>query len=441
MAGKVSILKRNGLIDDYSSYGNARDNAVSGDLIQIWATLNEQIILLNGVDIWIAPGVTIDYKSVSDPPTPGPTITDNGDPCVCNIYGYGKIKNTDNNSCIFIDHINSELTVECFSIDGSAGNSRAVYIKNANKFELECREVLSKGVALYLGDNNQNIIDKIVINVIRVETGDTTSSTTSGTSIVTYASGIIKILEILCKNRGHCFLHRAGNIIANIKKITTKYVMGPQAVSAVALIQDNIGTQKLVMYFDEINSIASNGAIEIAQGSGIFIGRRIFTDIGYAVSITQPFPTSTMLTFANLKCHEIESSNSAGVYISNVTNKVFLDADTILGYGLAGAVYGQGIADFLLKNATLRNRDTTSNSKCIVLEQPPSTNNIPNMTLNSVKAVTLNTSSGYIIFQAGFNGLTVKNFGLFANKVLEAGVTLSVGNASNFQFIVSPDLM
>ncbi len=43
MADKVSILKRDGSKIDYNTYGNARINAVSADLIQIWATLNEQI--------------------------------------------------------------------------------------------------------------------------------------------------------------------------------------------------------------------------------------------------------------------------------------------------------------------------------------------------------------------------------------------------------------
>lgn len=56
------------------------------------------------------------------------------------------------------------------------------------------------------------------MNIDKVETGDPSSSSISGTSIVTYSNGFIKINEIICKNRGHCLLHRKGEITAKIKK-------------------------------------------------------------------------------------------------------------------------------------------------------------------------------------------------------------------------------
>ena len=66
----VSILKRDGTATaTYSTYEAARFASVSGDVIQIWADLTEQIILKNGVDIWIMPGVELNNTS-------GVTITD-----------------------------------------------------------------------------------------------------------------------------------------------------------------------------------------------------------------------------------------------------------------------------------------------------------------------------------------------------------------------------
>jgi hypothetical protein len=439
MADKVSILKRDGSKIDCNTYGNARINAVSGDLIQIWATLNEQIILKNGVDIWIAPGVEINNTS-------GETITDKvnsvSQEVHCKIYGFGKIKNTGGYSCLFLDVVNSEITVDCNSFDTSTVNSTTIYITRARKFHLFCKSILSKGSAIYVGYPSGNIVEDIRLNIGKVETGDTSSSPIVGTSIVTYANGFININEIICKNYGHCLLHRKGSITARIYKMTGVRVNS--GLISTILVGQGDGNQKLVLYFDEIQHIRGNGSsisadtIEITQGTGFLIGRRVFSNDGYGVAVTQPLPPSTIITFANLKCCEIESFNFAGVFISDVTNETIVDSDTIRGYGVTGAVYGQGKANLLLKNTMLRNRDTTSNSRCLTVEMTNS--NIPSVTLNNIKAVTNNITSGSIIFQAGFNGLTVKNFGLFANKVLDEGITLSIGEEDNFQFIESSDL-
>jgi hypothetical protein len=62
---EVAIIKRDGSIFGvYTTYGEAREDAESGDLIQIRADLNEQqIVLLDGVDIWILPGVVVSNSS------------------------------------------------------------------------------------------------------------------------------------------------------------------------------------------------------------------------------------------------------------------------------------------------------------------------------------------------------------------------------------------
>ena len=60
---QVSILKRDGSRTPYFTYADARTASVAGDLIQIKADLNEQIMLKNGVDIWLIPGVVINSGS------------------------------------------------------------------------------------------------------------------------------------------------------------------------------------------------------------------------------------------------------------------------------------------------------------------------------------------------------------------------------------------
>ena len=52
---EVSLkAKSTGALTYYSTYADARSAAGSGDTIQIWADLDEQIILKDGVDIFIA---------------------------------------------------------------------------------------------------------------------------------------------------------------------------------------------------------------------------------------------------------------------------------------------------------------------------------------------------------------------------------------------------
>ncbi|MEZ4690673.1 MAG: hypothetical protein R3A12_11000 [Ignavibacteria bacterium] len=111
---EVAIYKRDGSLSLYTSYASARADAVDFDLIQIRADLNETIILKDKVDIWIMPGVVIDYN----PSAPGPTITDNNVDVESNIYGMGIIQNTRNNSSsllntILISNSNSKISIDC----------------------------------------------------------------------------------------------------------------------------------------------------------------------------------------------------------------------------------------------------------------------------------------------------------------------------------------
>ncbi|MBK9333397.1 MAG: hypothetical protein IPM96_13580 [Ignavibacteria bacterium] len=89
MATQVTVKsKTTGTLTFYTSYANARSAAAAGDVIQIRADLDEQIILKDGVDIIITSGKIVDIK------TSLPTIIDNGVKCICNIFGGGIIKNS-----------------------------------------------------------------------------------------------------------------------------------------------------------------------------------------------------------------------------------------------------------------------------------------------------------------------------------------------------------
>ncbi|MEO6694281.1 MAG: hypothetical protein ABIY50_09960 [Ignavibacteria bacterium] len=259
---EVAIIKRDGSIFGvYTTYTTARIDAVSGDLIQIRSDLNEQIVLKNGVDIWIMPGVVVNNTS-------GITIVDvvsgTFQEVHCKIYGEGIIKNTGGYSGIFINNSSSELSIECDYIEGtSSGTSlfRTIYISQASRFDLKCNYILSKSVALQLGTFGGgsvfNVVQDANINVLKVETGDS-NSTIIGTSIVTYSNGFMKINEILCKNRGHCVLHVAGSMLARIGKATTvRANLNFESTINIGQPGQTNGTEKLIMYFDEILSLGS----------------------------------------------------------------------------------------------------------------------------------------------------------------------------------------
>ncbi|HMS35000.1 MAG TPA: hypothetical protein PKC91_13040 [Ignavibacteria bacterium] len=431
MANKVSVLDKDGVITDYSSYASARAAiialSIQHPLIQIWANLSEPIELLNGADIWIAPGAELNN-------TTGATITDVSGGLSreihCKIYGYGKIKNTGGYSCIFMDKINSELTIECDSFDTSTTNSVGINISQANKFHLSCKSILSKGPAIYIGTSG-NIVENLRLNINKIETGDTSSTPIAGTSIVTYANGIIYINELICRNRGHCLLHRKGNLTANIKKITTKHISGNLILSAVALIQDNIGTQKLVLYFDEIKSIDSYCGIEIGQGEGVLLGRSVTSNVNSAIQIVGAN------TKGFLKCNKIISQNTTALVVNDFTNQITIDCDYIEGNGNGdyAAVYSYSTANFNLRNTKIINKNSDSASKAIILIANITTGAKPNATLNNIKLI----SNGELIY---FNGnINIINFGLFGNKNINtSNVNLQVGTYNNKQFIYDPNL-
>ena len=430
MATEVSVLDKDGDVTYYSNYADATTDIINSEiehpLVQIWADLDEQIILLDGVDIWIAPGVTISNSS-------GDTITDNNVAVKCNISGYGKLTQTSTSFyavCNFTNS-NSKVSVKCDIIENESAGQACVS-SSAKKFHLECNLVYGKSHgAVYLNNNNS---DDININAEKVITGQITELSSGTTAIISRGNGFIHVNEILCRNLGHCLSHREGEITANIKKLTTKMNIA-NAIAAVHLDQGT-GTQKLILYFDEIlnfnGSFNSGIGIYLHEGKGIFIGRRVYSENEEGVDI------SGDNTKGYIKINEIISLNKAAIRSFSNNEQLIIDSDYIVGFGFTGSVYIQDDANLLLKNAKIINTDDTSDSKCIVLEKPDTL--LPNLTLNNVKAVTGNTSIGTIIFQAGFTGISIKNYGFFANKSLDTGISLVIGDSSNFFFIVSTDL-
>jgi len=432
---EVVIIKRDGSITPYTTYGSARADAVSGDLIQIRADLlNEQIVLKDLVDIWIMPGVVIN-NTTGDTIT-NPIVSGVSQEVHCKISGHGIIKNTGSYRSIFIDNVDSELSIECDYIENS-GSAICVQIKNAFKFNITCNKVHSqKNVAIWLGEYVTTLtgfVEQVNINISKVESG----IPGFGSSVfISHCNGFININEIqTIYAKGHCFSHRAGEVIARIKKLKT--VMNTTGSIATVHTDQGTGSQKLVLYFDEILNlngiaIASSIAIHHHQGTGIFIGRRIYSKDNNAVDIGGDNIKGSII------CNEIVSDALSGVRIEGNNAQFTIDAAFIEGYSFYGSIYAQGDANLLLKNAKLINRDSSSSSRCFVLESLSS--QIPRLTVRNVKAVTGNTSSGSIFYQANFSGINIFNYGLFTNKSLDSGVTLDIGNTGNFVFIESNDL-
>jgi len=430
MATEVSVLDKYGETTYYSNYADARRDIINSEiehpLVQIWADLDEQIILLDEADIWIAPGVTISNSS-------GDTITDNNVAVKCNISGYGNLTQTSTGFyavCNFTNS-NSKVSVKCDIIENESAGQACVS-SSAKKFHLECNLVYGKSHgAVYLNNNNS---DDININAEKVITGQITELSSGTTAIISRGNGFIHVNEILCRNLGHCLSHREGEITANIKKLTTKMNIA-NAIAAVHLDQGT-GTQKLILYFDEIlnfnGSFNSGIGIHLHEGTGIFIGRKVFSENEEAINM---FDNNTKGYF---NCKELISLIKSAIKIDSNNEQILIKSEYIEGFGFTGSLYLQNDANLLLKNAKIINKDNTSNSKCIVLEKPDTL--LPNLTLNNIKAVTGNTSIGTIIFQAGFTGISIKNYGFFANKSLDTGISLVIGDTSNFIFIVSTDL-
>ncbi|MFZ1320737.1 MAG: hypothetical protein WAT71_04200 [Ignavibacteria bacterium] len=442
MATEVSVLDKDGDVNYYSTYAAARADIISSNrihpLVQIWADLDEQIILLDGVDIWIAPGVTISYST-------GDTITDDNVAANCNIFGYGYLTQTSTDSyavCNFTDP-NSKISVKCDTIENESAGQACVS-SSAKKFHLECNLVYGKSHGgVYLNNNNS---DDININAEKIITGQIGVPNTGTTALFTKGFGFIHINEILCRNLGHCLTHRAGEITAIVRKSTS--IMNTNAPISTVHLHQGVGDQKLIMYFDEISNFKGSGitnslvGIEIHQGTGIFIGRKVIAENGAAALIGPGIHSPITPYNINLICNELVSINTEALTLNGSLESNFIKANIICGNksGDGGVVFSY--ADLsnttsVIKNAKLINKSSDTSAKGIGLFEMGS--NKPHFTLWNLKIVSNNQS----IF---FNGssIDIKNYGLFVKTSLnESIIHLKIGTGLiipadyNYQYIVN----
>ncbi len=246
MATEVSLRDiETGIPEFYSTYGAARSAAGTGDVISIYANLTEQIILLDGVDVYIDPGTELNYSG------DGPTITDNDDPCKCNITGGGTIKNsysgTTKRECIKISDPSSEVNIECYIIDGVGENNStlegsSVDVSAAAKFRLISTKVYNQfNTAIRISD-----CDDVFLNIRTVESG-TPSSPNAGSPVLSLeGTGSVYINELLCTGYGSCLNHKDRVIGATINKLKTFLPAGetPSTTAPTILLDAGTGTDE-----------------------------------------------------------------------------------------------------------------------------------------------------------------------------------------------------
>jgi len=187
MATEVSVVNSSsGVPTFYSTYAAARTAASDGDLIQVWANLtNDQILLKNNVDVWIAPARVIDMT------TDMPTVQDDGS-VTCNIYGYGIIKNSyhtstsgDHYECIRITNSSSKVSIQCDYIEGigriynsgiDANEGVSILIEglySSQSFRLQCNKVINQNNSAIVFRNADVFTpeNEINLNVKTVQSG------------------------------------------------------------------------------------------------------------------------------------------------------------------------------------------------------------------------------------------------------------------------------
>jgi len=456
MATEVSVLDKNGNVTFYSTYLDARNaagnNTGDHDLIQIWSDLNEQIVLKNGVDIWIAEGVVLN-NLVGSLTSSFITITDNGQECHCKIYGMGIIKSTFAGSsgspvyeCIKTTDPDTELSVECDYIEGIGGITTniimqpSIFIENASKFHLECNQVINEktcSIALGLQPNFvQNVISDVNIKVCKIDISGESITNSESIAVSVLAHGFIEIDEIICRHYGHCLLHAVGDIVASIRKMSN--VNNHSTNNYATVIVSHGNNQKLSLYFDELISLKTSGvsssgpAIISNQGVNInLIGRKIFAE----QSITA-YLQGTNVT-GIFKISEIISQASVAMVV-NVVNQFTIDSAVIQGVG-GTIIYSSGSAqnpgNYTLLNAKLINLQTSGTPRGIYLE-----NIFPQVTLKNIKIV-CNDDIIFLNSEEEEDQVFVKNYGLFGNNNFDdTKIILQIGDANNYLFTENSNL-
>ena len=434
MATEVAVVySASGVQTFYSTYAAARSAASANDLIQIWADLSdEQILLKDGVDIWVAPGRII--KNSQDMPL----ILDNDGSYTSavnvNITGNGIFRNyIKGYSCVTLVNSDSKVSIQCDILEGGEtdpaySDLATVHIENASEFHLTCNKISNTNQrAIYF----ENEVGDININTGTIENGEAED----GDVITIKGTGFLNANEVICNNNGSCLVHKAGTLTANILKLTTM----DNEIETTAVVRVSSGTesQVLTLYFDEIQNLSSETGNAVDQLEGVMnlIGRRIYSAKGLSMDLRAN---------ANILADEIISVEK-GIFIANAGNqKTIIDSNYIEGSnGNYGVIYSWSGAHYSLKNAKIVNTSTSSDSVCIYLqegEQDDQTIEIENLIL-----VTGNSEDGETIFRAGDTYNSIVNLLLFVNKVIDQDkVVLLVGTGliigENYKYIYSSDV-
>lgn len=427
MATQTSVVTAaTGAVTFYSTYASARTAANAGDLIQIWADLtDEQILLKDGVDIWIAPGRII--KTSNEMPLIIDNITGYTSPVNVNITGNGIFRNSsDKHKCVKITNSGSKITIMCDSIEGIGTDPEdsewaTVHIVNAAKFHLTCNKVSNVNQKAIYFDNEAADIN---INVDVIENGEYAG----GDVISIKGDGILNANEVICRNNGSCLNHKAGTFIANILKLTS--VNEDVESAGTVHLSDGTGTQNLTLFFDEIQNLSKEGGNAVTASEGILNlnGRYIYSKAGLSMDLAAD---------ADILVDEIISKNK-GIKIHNSTStKIIIDSNLIEGKSpntTSGVITCLTNSNLLLRNAKIRNVGADNNSYGIYI---PSTGTHL-VEIENIIVVTFDpdeTNNG-TIFKAG-SSLNIKNSLVFLNKAA-TNVNFIIGSTTNKKVIVDP---
>lgn len=427
MATAVSVREiDSGNITFYSTYDDARSAANAGDVISIFANLNESIYLKTGVDIYIDPGTVIEVT------TSEPTIFD-GEGAICNITGGGIIKNSSNAGISIINN-GSIVNIECQMIESEG--SASVVFDGADRCSLICDSVFNQnGTAI----NVSNCLD-LFMRIGKVESG-TPEDPNGGDPVISLASspGSIYINEIICNGYGSCINHISGTIAANITNIYTLLPANetPDTASPTILLAGEGDDPDLTLYFDEIKNLNSNegDAVKITKGKANLIGRKIMCIQGKSLDLTDS------IVSAFIQCDEIVSLTQ-GINIENSDEPIIIDTSYIEGnIGNDGVVKSVSGSNYILRNAKIKCTDETEDSICIYIDEGEQNIEFENLIL-----VTGNLIDGETILRVG-NNIEIRNLNLFVNKSINENlITLLIGTGMivpedyNYKYIVSDEI-
>lgn len=173
--------------------------------------------------------------------------------------------------------------------------------------------------------------------------------------------------------------------------------------------------------------------MKVSQGIANIIGRRIYSNLGYALNLI------SNIVSANILCIDIISGVRC-INIDNDDDQIIIDANYIEGNigATDGVVYCNNHGKFLLRNAKIKNLRTSGTSPFSIGIYLGAMGTI-SMELENIIIVTGDSHATDARTIVSAVARTVKNLGLFTNKP-NTNITFQIGTTGNFKYIVSPDV-